>query len=350
MTAHNPVLIQFKVPESNVFLMTRFRDTPHHSAISAAVADGIAAFGLELVRADNPNWTAPTLWERVECCLEACHFGVAIFESIDQQDFNPNVFLELGYLMALKRQCLLLKEQRLRGLPADLGGHLYKSFDSMDIRTTILGQVADWLKEVGVRKRDGEVVIVFVSNGGTCRCALAKAVTRSLLHPDKEWAEVRVESRAIGNPPQATAAKTAIRVAERALKQDWLSDHSPRRAGSGFLYEADLILATDRRVLDRLRNASDNYPGTEEDKALVRDEIRSKSHLLTEFFGGSGDVEDPWPDKKDKASSRRYEARVKEIQELISGHLSTLTDWLQRRPSNSAMKRQVAFGSRRLSA
>ncbi len=350
MMTPNPVLAKFKVPESNLFMMTRFSDTAYHAAISAAVADGVNAFGLEFVRADNPNWSASTLWERVQYCLDACHFGVAVFESIDRSDFNPNIFLELGYLMALKRQCLLLKEQRLQGLPADLGGHMYKTFDSMDIRPTVLGQVADWLKEIGVRKRDREILVVFVSKGGTCRCALAKAVTNSLLHADKEWADVRVESRAIGSPSLPTAAKTAIRVAERRLKHDWLSEHRPRRAGSGFLYEADLILATDGRVLERIRNAFVDYPGTEEDKVLVRDEIRSKSHLLTEFFGGSGDVEDPWPDKADDASLRRYEACVRDIHQLISSHLSALRDWLHRRPPNSTMKRAVAFGARRLSA
>src|SRR5262249_17454526 len=147
-------------------------------------------------------------------------------------------------------------------------------------------------------------------------------------HAEKEWADVRVESRAIGNPSLATAAKTAIRVAEQTLKHDWLSEHRPRRAGAGFLYEADLILATDNGVLERVRNISADYPGSEEDKALVRDEIQRKSHLLTEFFGGSGDIKDPWPDKGDKASAGRYEARVREIQKLISRNVGALTDWL----------------------
>jgi hypothetical protein len=52
----NPVLRlpSFKVPESNVFLMTRFRNTPYHQAISEAVTEAVHAYGLELVRADNP--------------------------------------------------------------------------------------------------------------------------------------------------------------------------------------------------------------------------------------------------------------------------------------------------------
>jgi protein-tyrosine-phosphatase len=341
----NPVCEKFRVPESNVFLMTRFSETAYHAEVSKAVADSVHAFGLEFVRADDLNWSAPTLWERVQSCLDACHFGVAIFESIDRPDFNPNVSLELGYMMALKRQCLLLKEQRLERLPTDLCGHMYKEFDSRDIRPTVLGRVADWLKEIGVRKRDGETVVVFVSKGGTCRCALAKAITRSLLRFNKDWADIRVESRAAGKPSLPTATQAAIRVAHSRLDEDWLSEHRPRRAGVGFLYEADLILATDRKVLEGVQNSFVDYPGTDEDKVLVQNEIRSKTHLLTEFFGGSGDVKDPWPDRGDDSSLLEYEQCVNVLYSVISNGLDRLADFLEKAALNSAMKRPVAFGA-----
>src|SRR5260370_22580816 len=150
----NPVLKlpSFIVPESNVFLMTRFRNTSYHQAISDAVAHAVRAFGLEFVRADDPHIAESILWRKVQFCMEACHFGVAVFEDIDEADFNPNVSLELGYMLARNRDVVLLKERRLKRLPTDLYGHLYREFDSFNIRPTVLGQIADWFKSNDVRK------------------------------------------------------------------------------------------------------------------------------------------------------------------------------------------------------
>src|SRR5215469_6768393 len=114
----NPVLklSPFKVRESNVFFMTRFRATQHHAAISEAVEEAVRAFGLEFLRADNPNLHETVLWNKVRFCMEASHFGIALFESIDERDLNPNVSLELGYMMGQGRDYMLLKERRLKAL------------------------------------------------------------------------------------------------------------------------------------------------------------------------------------------------------------------------------------------
>lgn len=232
----NPVLERFKVPESNVFLMTRFRETEYHAEISRAISDAVTTFGLEFVRADDRNWSALTLWDLVCYCMDACRLGIAVFETIDEDDFNPNVSLELGYMLALNRTCLLLKEKRLERLPTDLCGHRYKEFDSRDIAATVLGQVADWFQEIGVRKRDGEKLITFVSTGGTCRCAIGKAVLRH--HLAKTKCRVRVESRAISEPTLGLATQAARTAVRNITGEDLLKEHRPRRAGAGFLYEA----------------------------------------------------------------------------------------------------------------
>lgn len=230
----NPLLERFKVPDSNLFLMTRFRETDHHSEISRAISDSVHAFGLELVKADDTNWPALTLWERVQFCLQACRLGIAVFETIDEEDFNPNVSLELGYMLAQNRACLLLKEKRLKKLPTDLCGHLYKEFDSRNITDTILSQVADWFQEIGVRKRDGERLIVFVSTGGTCRYAMAKALTLHRLGKAKQDFRIRVESRASSEPSLGSATRAARAAIHEITGADLLSDHRPRRAGPAF--------------------------------------------------------------------------------------------------------------------
>ncbi len=346
----NPVLRlgTFKVPESNVFLMTRFRQTPYHEAISQAVAEGVRAFGLELVIANNPNLAEHMLWTKVKFCLEACHFGIAIFEVIDEADFNPNVSLELGYMMALQREFLLLKEKRLRNLPTDLCGHLYKEFDSFNIRPTILGRIADWLKPIRVRKLDSEKLIVYVSYGGIDRCAIAKAITHDLLTKSQFTLDCRIESRAAFNPSVPGAAKTAIEIEQSRLGSDWLSRHRPRRADAAFLFEADLILASDDQTLSKLRDAYKVYPGTEQDRCLVRDEIQQKSHLISTFFGGTGDIDDPYPDHGDAESRRKYNKCFDELHFLISKGLLKLTEFLERGDVPRAELRTISFGDRTL--
>jgi protein-tyrosine-phosphatase len=343
----NPVLKRFKVPESNLFLMTRFRETQYHKEISQAIGSSVGAFGLEFVRADDANWSALTLWDRVHFCIDACRFGVAVFETIDEDNFNPNVSFELGWMLALDRKCLLLKEKSLRSLPSDLCGHMYKEFDSRDITSTVSGQLADWMKEVGVRKRDGEKLVVFVSEGGTCRCAMAKAITESLLRRGKQKQPIRVESRAI-NPILSAATQAAMTTIKQITGSDLLREHHPRRAGVAFLFEADLILAMDRDVLGEIVAAYRAYPGTNADRAAIRDCIRRKSFLVNEFFGDTGDVKDPFPDDGDEASLLKYGSCGKHLHGLISGRLDAITTFLSTPVPKEGARQTVALGTRQL--
>ncbi len=59
--------------------------------------------------------------------------------------FNPNVALELGYMYALRRRCLLLKDQRMKSLPNDVTGKLFRASDTYDIKTSVSREVRAWL-------------------------------------------------------------------------------------------------------------------------------------------------------------------------------------------------------------
>jgi hypothetical protein len=105
----------------------------------------------------------------------------------------------------------------------------------------------------------------------------------------------------------------------------------------------------DDLVLSKLRASFRNYPGTEADQCLVRDEIAGKSRLISEFFGGtSEDIEDPFPDSGDPESIQRYEKCVREMDERISSGFSALTDFLERDDPPKVSLRAVSFGDRRL--
>jgi nucleoside 2-deoxyribosyltransferase len=69
-----------------------------------------------------------------------------VFETLDAKPFNPNVSLELGYMMALGKSTLLLKERNLPSMPADLTHRLYKEFDLLHVQETVEKQIAQWIE------------------------------------------------------------------------------------------------------------------------------------------------------------------------------------------------------------
>ena len=82
--------------------------------------------------------------------IYGCGMGIAVFERIESDDFNLNVSLEVGYMMAMKRPVCLLKDRTLRALPSDLVGRLYKPFDLQDPSKSIPPVLRQWLKDKGL--------------------------------------------------------------------------------------------------------------------------------------------------------------------------------------------------------
>ena len=131
-------------PQRSVFVMMRFMQSDQLDATYKAIRDTLAARGFDAVRADDRDYTGE-LWSNIEVYMTCSMYGVAVFEDIDKRDFNPNVSLELGYMLANRRRCLILKEQRLPDLPADVVHRLYKPFDMFDIERSVSREVARWV-------------------------------------------------------------------------------------------------------------------------------------------------------------------------------------------------------------
>jgi hypothetical protein len=136
-------------PEKCVFLMMRFRTGPQYEEIHRALRERMAVYGLNVVRADDKDYTGD-LWENVCLYMLGCRFGVAVFEEIDLREFNPNVALELGFMIAHGKRCLLLKDQRMPRMPADIIGKLYKEFDSYNITNTVATAVDRWALDMAL--------------------------------------------------------------------------------------------------------------------------------------------------------------------------------------------------------
>ncbi|MCC7125003.1 MAG: hypothetical protein IT178_09150 [Acidobacteria bacterium] len=136
----------------NCFLVMPFTDTPAHREIAAALKKLLLARGFNLVRADDGVYSEDVM-TNVLAYIYGCRFGIAVFERIVRDTFNPNVSLEVGYLMGLGKPVCLLKERTLPHLQSDLVGRLYEEFDAQDLASSLANAVDDWLVRRGMLRR-----------------------------------------------------------------------------------------------------------------------------------------------------------------------------------------------------
>jgi hypothetical protein len=131
--------------DRNVFVMVRYRPGSENiiksvvSAIKKIEQDGryfnpVIARDISLTD-DLDNTIA---------CLLCCKFGVAIFDKVAKEpDINPNVAYEVGWMRLLQRDCLLLKDKKLKSLPTDILHKLYVPYSNPN---SAAENVAIWLK------------------------------------------------------------------------------------------------------------------------------------------------------------------------------------------------------------
>lgn len=131
--------------DSNVFVMMRYRRADHFKEIEDAIRQALAKYGL-IARLAKDAALSDDLWENVQHYMRNCRFGIAVFEEIDEREFNPNISLELGYMYALRRRCLLLKDRRMPRLPTDTCGKIYRDFDTYELFDSLTREVSDWCK------------------------------------------------------------------------------------------------------------------------------------------------------------------------------------------------------------
>ena len=131
------------------FIMMKFGRTPSHDKIIEAIRSAIKPYGIEGLRADDKQYH-DELFPNIETYVHGCGFGIAVFERIETEEFNPNVSLEVGYMIGIKKPVCLLKDQTLRTLHTDLVGRLYRPFDTLDPGKTIPTELVRWLSDKGL--------------------------------------------------------------------------------------------------------------------------------------------------------------------------------------------------------
>jgi hypothetical protein len=128
------------------FLMMRFGHTRAHREITAAIRDVLSSNEIHGLRADDKAYH-DDLFSNVRTYVHGCTFGIAVFERVEREDFNPNVSLEVGYMFGLGKDVCLLKDRTLQTLHTDLTGRLYAEFDSQEPAVTIPDPLTKWLAD-----------------------------------------------------------------------------------------------------------------------------------------------------------------------------------------------------------
>lgn len=136
-------------PKKLGFLIMRFAAAKPFSKIVEVVKETGKKHGLAILRADEQEFHAD-LWGNVRTYLHGCGFAVAVYERIETDEPNANVGLEVGYLLAMNKPVLLLKDQTLPNIQSDLAGKLYKPFDPHDPEGTIPPLLEKWLEDYGI--------------------------------------------------------------------------------------------------------------------------------------------------------------------------------------------------------
>jgi hypothetical protein len=130
------------------FIIMQFGKTKVHEEIIKSIKEILLKYNIVALRADDKEYM-DDLFQNVKVYLYSCDFGIAIYERILTNEFNPNVSLEVGYLLGMNKNVLLLKDKTLSTLNTDLTGRLYKEFDTDNVNETVKKSLEKWLSDKG---------------------------------------------------------------------------------------------------------------------------------------------------------------------------------------------------------
>ncbi len=131
------------------FLMMQFGKTEAHNGIVTGLRSLFAKYGITLLRGDDKQYH-DDLMSNVLTYMHCASFGVAVFDRLEREVFNPNVSLEVGYMLAKQKPVCIVKDETLLTLPTDLMGKLYRTFSPDSAFTSIQPPVLHWATDIGI--------------------------------------------------------------------------------------------------------------------------------------------------------------------------------------------------------
>lgn len=133
----------------NVFIMTKF--DKENLILTEAISElrnTLQSHGYNPLRAEDKMYLSDRdMWNNACVYMLCCKQGIAILENHSKQEYNANVAIEYGFMKALNRQVLLLRDKRFPHDRADITGKETPPFD-IECKETIKGPVEIWLKEL----------------------------------------------------------------------------------------------------------------------------------------------------------------------------------------------------------
>ncbi len=219
---------------------------------------------------------------------------------------------ELGAFWGSGKPVLIyVSDPSLKGgdLPKQFKGHLYER------RTIKIVKAAKkYLLPVdnfGGKIPDEDFVVLYLSTGGTCRCAMANLITRHQLksqHPDNR---IKSISAGLVNPELAFMTPTAKRVCQERLKLSSI-EHKSIQANRALYRRANLILSFEKRLISVI--------------PLIDEQSKYKARPFSEFFCGKGDIFDPW-----KRDIRAYQECFQELYDRVVPNIDVLIRYAEDR-------------------
>ena len=131
-------------PRTCAFLMMQFGRTDAHESIVGCLRNTVSTYNIKLLRSDDKAYHDDLYWN-IMTYIYGCSFGLALFERIESEVFNPNVAFETGYMIALNKPVCLLKDSTIPSLYANMIGRLFLPFDIQNPDKSISSVLIKWL-------------------------------------------------------------------------------------------------------------------------------------------------------------------------------------------------------------
>lgn len=142
---------KFKADHSGkktAFIMTSF--SGNHTTIIREIKKTLEENNIVGLIATDKEYEED-LFPNIQVYMYCCDFGIGVFTKIDNaREFNPNLSVEVGYMMGLGKNVCYLKEKQSSKLDTDLLSKLYKEFDALNLDTTLPQVIGKWLQDKGI--------------------------------------------------------------------------------------------------------------------------------------------------------------------------------------------------------
>jgi hypothetical protein len=218
--------------ERNVFIMTRFLPGDELlEELDQELRRALCRRGLNGVRADDRMFPIDRqLWKNVCVYMLCCASGVAILEDRLADEFNPNVALEYGFMRALDKPTLLLKDKLFRNQRADIMGTVHGEFNLGALAKTLPPAIDQWVRDLDLALEPGPSQLEQLAFGIYARLLNIRAAAylrdpaRRKRELDDEFHylgvdNVSVYEQALAQHPDAEHAAALAEARSRVLEQ-----------------------------------------------------------------------------------------------------------------------------------